>query len=246
MTPLDGKVALVTGGSRGIGAAIATRLADEGADVALTYRVRREDAEQVGKRIARAGRRVLLIRADSADQQAVAEAVRRTAAELGGLDILVNNAGIGAIAPLTELDDETRDRAVAVHVTAAFTAAREAAALMRDGGRIVSIGSNLAGRAFGPGMALYSMTKAALDGLTRGLARELGPRGINATVVHPGSTDTDMNPADGPNADEQAAASALGRYGSTDDVAAAVAYLVGPGARSVTGTSILVDSGTNA
>jgi 3-oxoacyl-[acyl-carrier protein] reductase len=246
MAPLEGKTALVTGASRGIGAAIAVRLAEDGADVALTYRVGRDAAEQVAKRIERAGRRALLIQADSADQSAVAAAVRHTAAELGGLDILVNNAGIGSIAPLSQLDDEVRDRTIAVHVTAAFTAAREAAAVMGEGGRIISIGSNLAERSLFPGTALYSMTKAALDGLTRGLARELGPRGITAATVHPGSTDTDMNPADGPGADAQRAASALGRYGTAEDVAAAVAFLAGPGGRSVSGSSILVDSGVNA
>lgn len=246
MGPLDGKVALVTGASRGIGAAIATRLAEDGADVALTYRVGRDDAERIAKRIESAGRRALLIQADSADQEAVAGAVRRTAEELGRLDVLVNNAGIGTMAPIEQLTDDDRDRTIAVHVTAAFTAARAAAPLLGDGGRIISIGSNLAQRSPAPGMTLYSMTKAALDGLTRGLARELGPRGITANAVHPGSTDTDMNPADGDSADTQRSWSALGRYGTPEDVAASVSHLAGPAGRGITGAALVVDGGTNA
>jgi NAD(P)-dependent dehydrogenase (short-subunit alcohol dehydrogenase family) len=246
MAPLNGKVALVTGASRGIGAAIATRLAEDGADVALTYRVGRDGAEQVAKRIERAGGRALLIQADSADQEAVAEAVRRTARELGRLDILVNNAGIGTFGPLNQLTDEQRDRTIAVHVTAAFTAAREAARLFTDGGRIISIGSNLADRAPGPGSTLYSMTKSALEGLTRALARELGPRDITANVVHPGSTDTDMNPVDGERADAQRAASSLGRYARPEDVAAGVALLAGPEGSMISGTTLTIDGGANA
>ena len=246
MAPLDGKVALVTGASRGIGAAIAARLAEDGADVAITYRVGKDLAERVAERIGSAGRRALAIQADSADQQAVADAVRRTGRELGGLDILVNNAGIGTFGPLEELTDEQRDQTIAVHVTAAFTAAREAARLLPEGGRIISIGSNLASRSPAAGMSLYSMTKSALDGLTRALARELGPRGITANVVHPGSTDTDMNPADGERADAQRALSALGHYGGAEDIAATVAHLAGPEGRMLTGVSLLVDGGANA
>jgi 3-oxoacyl-[acyl-carrier protein] reductase len=249
MAPLDGKVALVTGASRGIGAAIATRLAEDGADVAITYRVSKDVAEQVGKRIERAGRRALLLQADSADPDAVAESVHRAARELDRLDILVNNAGVFPHGPIEQVSGEERDRVIAVHVTAAFEAARVAARYLgRDGsgGRIVNIGSNLAQRVSFPGLALYSMTKSALDGLTRALARELGPRGITVNVVHPGSTETDMNPPDGPSADTQRALSALGHYGKPEDVAATVAHLAGPSGRMITGAALLVDGGTNA
>jgi NAD(P)-dependent dehydrogenase (short-subunit alcohol dehydrogenase family) len=243
---LDGKVALVTGGSRGIGAAIATRLADDGAAVALTYRAGKELAEAVVERITSAGGRAVAIQADSADQDAVTEAVERTVRELGRLDILVNNAGIWAAGPIEQFTARERDQIIAIHVTAAFTAAQAASRHLGEGGRIISIGSNLAQRVPSAGLTLYAMTKSALDGLTKALARELGPRGITANVVHPGSTDTDMNPAAGPHADSQRALSALGRYGSADDVAATVAHLAGPGGRSITGASLLVDSGTNA
>ncbi|HEX4248813.1 MAG TPA: SDR family oxidoreductase [Pseudonocardia sp.] len=246
MAPLDGRVALVTGGSRGIGAAIATRLAEDGAAVALTYRAGKDKAEAVVERIGRTGGRAVAIQADSADQEAVADAVERTVRELGRLDILVNNAGIFQAGPIEQFTAQERDEAIAVHVTAAFTASQAASRHLGEGGRIISIGSNLANRVPSAGMTLYSMTKSALEGLTRALARELGPRGITANLVHPGSTDTDMNPAEGAHADVQRSMSALGRYGTADDIAATVAHLAGPDGRSITGASLLVDSGTNA
>jgi NAD(P)-dependent dehydrogenase (short-subunit alcohol dehydrogenase family) len=246
VAPLDGKVALVTGGSRGIGAAIAIRLAEDGAAVALTYRAGKDLAEAVVERITGAGGRAVAIQADSADQDAVAEAVERTVRELGRLDILVNNAGIWEAAPIEQFTARQRDNIIAVHVTAAFTASQAASRHLGEDGRIISIGSNLAGRVPSPGLTLYAMTKSALDGLTKALARELGPRGITANVVHPGPTDTDMNPADGPHADGQRAISALGRYGTAEDIAATVAHLAGPGGRSISGTSLLVDHGVNA
>jgi len=246
VAPLDGKVALVTGGSRGIGAAIASRLAEDGAAVALTYRGGKDKAEAVAERITAAGGRAVALQADSADQEAVAEAVERTVRELGRLDILVNNAGIFPAGPIEQFTAHDRDEAIAVHVTAAFTAAQAASRHLGEDGRIISIGSNLAQRVPMGGMTLYAMTKSALDGLTRALARELGPRGITANVVHPGSTDTDMNPVDGDHADTQRAWSALGRFGTGEDIAATVAHLAGPGGRSITGASLLVDGGTNA
>jgi NAD(P)-dependent dehydrogenase (short-subunit alcohol dehydrogenase family) len=246
VAPLDGRVALVTGGSRGIGAAIATRLAEDGAAVALTYRAGKDKAEAVVERIGRTGGRAVAIQADSADQEAVADAVERTVRELGRLDILVNNAGIFQAGPIEQFTAQERDEAIAVHVTAAFTASQAASRHLGEGGRIISIGSNLANRVPSAGMTLYSMTKSALEGLTRALARELGPRGITANLVHPGSTDTDMNPAEGAHADVQRSMSALGRYGTADDIAATVAHLAGPDGRSITGASLLVDSGTNA
>jgi NAD(P)-dependent dehydrogenase (short-subunit alcohol dehydrogenase family) len=243
MSPLRGKVALVTGASRGIGAAIAARLASDGADVAMTYRAGKEQAEAVAARIEATGRRAITIQADNADPDAVADAVERTVRELGRLDVLVNNAGIFPSGPIEQISAQERDEAIAVHVTSAFVAAQAASRHLSDGGRIINIGSNLAVRASRPGLTLYAMTKSALDGLTKALARELGPRGITANLVHPGSTNTDMNPADGPRSDAQRAVAALGRYADPDDVAATVAHLAGPDGRAVTGTAVLVDSG---
>lgn len=246
MGNLDGRVALVTGGSRGIGAAVALRLARDGADVALTYRSEGDKAAAVVAAIEQSGRRGLAMQADSADPGAVRAAVDATAARLGRLDVLVNNAGVFPYGPFEEVDLEELDRTIAIHVRAAFVAAQAASPHLGPGGRIISIGSNLAERAPHDGIALYSMTKSALVGLTKALARELGPRGITVNVVHPGSTDTDMNPADGPSADGQRALTALGQYQSADDVAATVAHLAGPDGRTITGTALLVDAGANA
>ncbi|MGI8779395.1 MAG: SDR family NAD(P)-dependent oxidoreductase [Solirubrobacteraceae bacterium] len=239
---LNGKVALVTGGSRGIGAAVAERLAAGGADIAVTYRERGADAE----RVAQGARRGLAVRADGTDAAAVVAAVERTAAELGRLDILVASAGIFPYGPLEEVTLEELDRTLALHVRGVFVAAQAASRHMRDGGRVISIGSSLAGRVPDPGTTLYAMSKAALGGLTRGLARDLGPRGITANVVHPGPTDTDMNPANADGAAAQAAGTALGHFGCAADVAATVAHLAGPGGRWVTGAEIAVDGGANA
>jgi 3-oxoacyl-[acyl-carrier protein] reductase len=240
---LTGKVVLVTGGSRGIGAAIARRLAGDGAAVALTYVSSADKAEAVGKQIEADGGQALVLRADNADPEAVTSAVDRTVAGLGRLDILVNNAGIFTIGPLDEMTIEQADRLWAVNVRAAFVAAQAAARRMSEGGRIITIGSSLAERVPGPGMTLYSMTKAALTGLTRGLARDLAPRGINVTCVQCGLIDTDMNPADAPGAEFFAQIPALGRYGEADDIAATVAYLAGDGGRYVTSSTITVDGG---
>jgi len=177
ISQLNGRVALVTGGSRGIGAAIAVRLAEDGADVALTYRAGKDKAEEVAARIERTGRRALAIQADSSDSGAVTEAVQRAARKLGRLDILVNNAGVFPHGPIEEVSPVERDEVIAVHVTAAFAAAQAASRHLGEGGRIISIGSNLGLRVPFPGLALYAMTKSALDGLTKALARELGPPG---------------------------------------------------------------------
>jgi 3-oxoacyl-[acyl-carrier protein] reductase len=246
MSDLRGRVALVTGGSRGIGAAIALRLARDGADVAITYVSSQERAAAVVREIESLGRRGVAIRADSADPTAVTEAVDATVNRLGRLDVLVNNAGVFPFGPFEKVDAEELDRAIAVHVRAAFVAAQAASPHLGRGGRIINIGSNLAEFVGRPGITLYAMTKSALIGLTRGLARELGPRGITVNVVHPGSTDTDMNPADAPHAEVQRAQTALGRFQSADDVAATVAHLAGEDGRTITGTALLVDSGANA
>ncbi len=240
------RIALVTGGSRGIGAAIALRLARDGMDVAITYVSNADRAKEVVTGIEGLGRRGVAIEADSADADAVVTAVDRTAEELGGLDVLVNNAGILLAGPLSEMSLDDIDRTLAVNVRAVLLASQAAARHLPSGGRIISIGSNLATHVPGPGMTLYSASKAALIGMTKGLARDLGPRGITANIVAPGSTDTDMNPADGPGAETQRAGTALGRYNHADDIAAAVAYLAGEGGRNVTGTTLLVDAGTNA
>ena len=243
MNELAGKVALVTGGSRGIGAAIARRLAAAGAAVALTYVSSADQAQAVAKQIDADGGRVLVIRADSADPGAVTAAVEQTVRDLGRIDILVNNAGIFDGGPLEELTVDRADRLWAVNVRAVFVATQAAARHMTEGGRIISIGSALAERTPVPGLTLYAMCKAALTGLTRGLARDLGPRGITATVVHAGLVDTDMNPADGPGAGILRPVTAVGRYGHVDEIAAVVAHLAGEGGRYITGTAVTVDGG---
>jgi NAD(P)-dependent dehydrogenase (short-subunit alcohol dehydrogenase family) len=240
------KTALVTGGGRGIGAAIALRLAREGTDVAITYRRDAESASKVVREIEGYGRRGLALRADSADPDAVVDAVDRAAGELGRLDILVNNAGIAPFGPLEEVRAEDIDRALAVHVRAVFVASQAAARHLGPGGRIISIGSSLAERVPYAGWTLYSMSKSALLGLTRGLARDLGPRGITANVIQPGSIDTEMNPADSPEADFERGFIALGRYGRAEEIAAMAAYLAGPGGDYVTGAAIAVDGGVTA
>jgi 3-oxoacyl-[acyl-carrier protein] reductase len=246
MSELTGKVALVTGGSRGIGAAIAVRLAELGADVAITYAQSKERAEQVADRIRAHGRRALAIAADSASADAVVAAVEQTADELGGLDILVNNAGIFPSGPIGDVSLDEIDRTLAIHVRAVYLASQAAVRRMGDGGRIVSIGSNLAERVPYPGVTLYAMSKSALSGFTKGLARDVGERGITVNLVQPGSTDTDMNPADGATADAQRALTALGGYGEPIDIANTVAFLAGPSGRTITGATLTVDGGTNA
>ncbi|MFE6194507.1 SDR family oxidoreductase [Streptomyces sp. NPDC057838] len=238
---LDGKVALVTGGSRGIGAATALRLAQEGADVAVGYVHGKEAAEEVVRAVEAHGRRAVALRADAADPAEATGVVHAAAGALGGLDVLVNNAGVGVLGPLETLSLAEVDRVLAVNVRAVFLASQAAAALMGEGGRIITIGSCMAQRVPGPGGTLYTMSKAALTGLTKALARELGGRGITANVVHPGPVDTDMNPADGPYAADQAALTALGRFGTAGEVASTVAYLAG--ATFVTGAEFAVDGG---
>ncbi|MFI9258152.1 SDR family oxidoreductase [Streptomyces sioyaensis] len=241
--PLAGKVALVTGGSRGIGRAIALRLAADGAAVALTFRSGQDLAEQVVKEIERAGGQAWAVRADSGDAEAVRASVTGTVDRFGRLDILVNNAGIGVLGPFEDIALDDVDRVLWTNVRAPFLAAQAAAAQLTEGGRIISIGSCMAERVAFPGGSLYATSKAALTGLTRTLARELGPRGITANLVHPGPIDTDMNPADGDSAPMQAGLTALGTYGRGADVAATVAHLAGDGGRYITGASIAVDGG---
>ncbi|MCZ7373650.1 SDR family NAD(P)-dependent oxidoreductase [Micromonospora sp. WMMC250] len=240
---LDGKVALVTGGGRGIGAAVALRLAEEGADVALTFQQNQRRADGVVDQIKAVGRRAVAMRADSSDPAAVVGAVDRVVGELGRLDILVNNAGAFLLGPLEQLSLEEFEQTVAVNVRAPFVAAQAAVRHMRAGGRVITIGSNVAERAVFPGFALYAMSKTALIGLTKALGRELGGRAITVNLVNPGATDTELNPADGPNADTINGFTALGHFAEPSDVAATVAFLAGPGGRYITGATVNVDGG---
>ncbi|MFL9886447.1 SDR family NAD(P)-dependent oxidoreductase [Paraburkholderia agricolaris] len=246
MMKLQGKRALVTGASRGIGAAIARRLAADGADVAITFERSAEQAEAVAAEIRALGRRALAIQADSADPAAVRAAVDQVAQSFGGLDILVNNAGIFRAGPLESLSLDDIDATLYVNVRAVVIASQAASQYLGEGGRIISIGSNLASRVPAPGASLYSMSKSALIGWTQGLARDLGSRGITVNLVHPGSTDTDMNPADGEFSAMQKGRMAIPRYGAAEDVAALVAFIAGPEGRSINGAGLTIDGGANA
>ncbi|MGR4880894.1 SDR family oxidoreductase [Streptomyces sp. LARHCF249] len=239
----ENTVALVTGGSRGIGAASAVRLAEDGADVVITYVSDAEAAAGVVGKIEALGRRAIAVRADAGDPAAAALAAERTVREFGRLDVLVNNAGVGVLGPLAELGPADVDRVLAVNVRGVFLMAQAAAGRMRQGGRIITIGTCMTQRVPAPGGTLYAMSKSALIGLTKALARELGERGITANIVHPGPVDTDMNPADGPYAGPQAAMTALGRFGTAQEVAAVVSFLAGPDSAYATGAEFAVDGG---
>lgn len=244
---LENKRALVTGGSRGIGAAIVKRLAREGADVAFTYVSKPDQAEETARAARELGVRSLAVRADAADAKAVLAAVERTAGELGGLDILVNNAGIAIIAPVEDFRIEDFDRIMAVNVRAVFVATQAAVKHMREGGRVINIASCNAERVPFAGASVYAMSKAALVGLVKGLSRDLAPRGITVNNIHPGPVDTDLNPADsdfGKFLRERFLA--LPRYASGEEIAGLVAYLAGPEAGYVTGASLTIDGGFTA
>ena len=245
-TRLAGKVALVTGASRGIGAAIARRLGQEGANVAITYASSPSKADEVVRAIESAGAKGLAIHADSSDASAVKNAVTQTVKTFGRLDILVNNAGVAVMGPVDQFKLDDFDRMVAVNVRAVFVGAQAAAAHMDDGGRIITIGSTNAERMPFPGGAIYAMTKAAVAGLTRGLARDFGLRGITVNAVQPGPVDTDMNPADGPFAATLKSYMALPRYGKGEEIAGMVAYLASPEAAFVTGACLMIDGGFSA
>jgi NAD(P)-dependent dehydrogenase (short-subunit alcohol dehydrogenase family) len=243
---LTGKRALVTGASRGIGAGIALALAAKGADVAITYERSAERAAELVRSIEAQGRRALAIQADSAEPAAVRRSVDEAVRGLGGLDILVNNAGVaryGAVEDMSLLDI---DALLHVNVRAAVIAAAAAIPHLGKGGRIISIGSCLAERVPFPGSTVYSMTKSALLAFTRGLARDLGARDITANLVQPGPIDTDMNPANGTHAAAIVAMTALGRYGTADDIGEAVAFLASPAAKFITGSVLTVDAGFTA
>ena len=246
MATLSNKSALVTGASRGIGAAIAKRLAADGASVAITYTQGVDAAARVVKDIESAGGRAIAIQADAADAKAVARAVEQTVAKFGGLDILVNNAGTAIPKPFEEATEEELDRVVDINLRGVFLATQAALKHLRKGGRIISIGSCVGERMMTPGLAAYSATKGAVKMFTQGLSREVGARGITVNNVQPGPIDTELNPAAGDWATPQIANTALKRYGHVEDVAALVAFVAGPEASYITGANLTVDGGTNA
>jgi 3-oxoacyl-[acyl-carrier protein] reductase len=246
MSKLTEKVALVTGGSRGIGAAIAKRLAADGADVAITYTKGADAAASIVKEIERSGRKAIAIQADAADADVVTAAVEKTVATFGRLDVLVNNAGTAIPKKFEETTLEEMDRLIDINIRGVFVATQAALKHMKDGGRIITIGSCVGERMMTPGLVPYSATKGAVKMFTQGLSREVGDRGITVNNVQPGPIDTDLNPAAGDWAAPQKAATALGRYGTVDEVAALVSFVAGPESSYITGANLTVDGGTNA
>jgi 3-oxoacyl-[acyl-carrier protein] reductase len=243
---LEGKVALVTGGSRGIGAAIAKRLASDGANVAITYTKGGDAAASVVKEIERAGRKAIAIQADAADAAAVKAAVEKTMATFGRLDVLVNNAGTAIPKTFEEATLEEMDRVLDINVRGVFVATQAALKHMKDGGRIIMIGSAVGERVLVPGLVPYSATKGAVKIFTQALSREVGSRGITVNNVQPGPIDTDLNPAASEWAAPQKAVTALDRYGRADEVAALAAFVAGPESSYITGANLTVDGGMNA
>ncbi|MBU9827321.1 3-oxoacyl-ACP reductase family protein [Rahnella perminowiae] len=243
---LQSKAAFVQGGSRGIGAAIVQRLAREGASVAFTYVSSEDKAQALVKTIEASGGKALAIKADSADESSVRSAIESAAKAFGKIDILVNNAGVLAFGEIDALTMDDFDRTIAINVRSVFVASQQAARHMPDGGRIITIGSVNADRMPFQGGAVYAMSKSAIVGLTKGLARDLGPRGITVNNVQPGPVDTDMNPADGEMADGMRSYMALNRYGKDSEIASFVAYLSGPEAGYITGANLTIDGGFGA
>jgi 3-oxoacyl-[acyl-carrier protein] reductase len=245
MAKLTNKTALVTGGSRGIGAAIASRLAADGASVATTYTKGAEAAQSVVKTI-EAGGKATAIQADATDAPAVIAAVEKTVATFGRLDVLVNNAGTAIPKPFEEAPLEEIDRMIDINVRGVFIATQAALKHLKDGGRIINIGSCVGERMMTPGLVAYAATKGAVKMFTQGLARELGGRAITVNNIQPGPIDTELNPAASEWATPQIANTALNRYGSVDDVAALVSFVAGPESSYITGANLTVDGGTNA
>jgi 3-oxoacyl-[acyl-carrier protein] reductase len=243
---LEGKSALVTGGSRGIGAAIAKRLAADGANVAITYTKGTDAAASVVKEIERAGGKAIAIQADAANADAVKTAVEKTFATFGRLDVLVNNAGTAIPKPFEEATLEEMDRVLDINVRGVYVATQAALKHMKSGGRIIMIGSAVGERVAAPGLVPYAGTKGAVKMFTQALAREIGGRGITVNNVQPGPIDTELNPAAGDWAVPQKAATALDRYGRVEEIADTVAFVAGPEASYITGANITVDGGMNA
>ncbi|MFT3682532.1 MAG: SDR family oxidoreductase [Ferruginibacter sp.] len=248
MKSLSNKVALVTGGSRGIGAAIVKRLAAEGANVAFTYVSAADKANALAKEVENEGHKVIAIKADSADTNAINNAVEETVKKLGNIDILVNSAGVFVTGAVDSADSniEAFNRQFAINVNGVAATVRSAVKYMGKGGRIISIGSVVGESASWPSLGDYAASKAAVAAYSRGWARDLGVKGITVNTVQPGPIDTDMNPATGDFAAVQKASTALGRYGKAEEVAAAVAFLASPDASFITGTTLNVDGGYNA
>ena len=246
MSTLNGKVALITGGSRGIGAAIARRLAADGATVAITYAKDAGAASAVVNAIERTGGKALAIQADAADIEAVKGAVDKTVATFGRLDVLVNNAGTAIPKPFAETTLEEMDRVIDINVRGTLVATQAALKHMKPGGRIIMIGSSVGERVLVPGLVAYSATKGAVKMFSQGLSREVAGRGITVNNVQPGPIDTDLNPAAGEWAVPQKAATALDRYGHVDEIAAAVAFIASPESSYMTGSNLTVDGGMNA
>ena len=243
---LSGKTALVTGGSRGIGAAIAKRLAADGANVAITYTKDASAASAVVNAIEQGGGKAVAIQADAASVEAVKAAVQKTVATFGQLDVLVNNAGTAIPKTFEETTLEEMDRVIDINVRGTMATTQAALKHMKSGGRIISIGSAVGDRVQSPGLVAYSATKGAVKIFTQGLSREVGGRGITVNNIQPGPIDTDLNPASGDWAVPQKAATALDRYGNVDEIAAAVAFIAGPESSYMTGSNITVDGGMNA
>ncbi|BCI54157.1 3-ketoacyl-ACP reductase [Mycolicibacterium litorale] len=240
---LTGRRALVTGGSRGIGAGIVRRLSADGAAVAFTYSASAANAEELVAELTADGAVVVAIRADAADPAESADAVDQAVAALGGLDIVVNNAAVAHIAPFDEFPPEEFDRLVAINIGGMYWTTRSAIKHLGEGARIINIGSINADRIPGPGLSVYGMTKGAVAAFTRGLARDLGPRGITVNNVQPGPIDTDANPNRGDFAESLKQVTAQGRYGHTSDVAALVSFVAGPESGYITGAHLNVDGG---
>ena len=246
MSKLANKVALVTGGSRGIGAAIAKRLAADGASVAITYAKDASAASAVVKAIELAGGKAIAIQADAASAEAVRGAVEKTVSTFGRLDVLVNNAGTAMPKPFEEATQEEMDRVLDINVRGVFATTQAALKHMKDGGRIIMVGSAVGERAVAPGLVPYAATKGAVKMFTQALSREVGGRGITVNNVQPGPIDTDLNPASGDWAVPQKAATALDRYGRVEEIAAMVAFVAGPESSYITGANLTVDGGMNA